>query len=146
MRRRVATQGKARRKARQSMKTHSGKAGSAAITTIRTVDLDHEQLLMIDGEPGTRVRVLYGTMWLTQTGVAQDAFVGSGGEVEVQGPGKVVVEGVGPARVQLARTRTHRRRGALVRGIAALLRRLSGARPRQVAVLAPGLRIVAGHR
>jgi hypothetical protein len=126
------------------MKTHTGKAGRTAITTIRTVDLDHEQLLMIDGEPGTRVRVLYGTMWLTQTGVAQDAFVGSGGEVEVRGPGKVVVEGVGPARLQLARPR--QRRGALVHALAALLRRLSGARPRQAAPLSPGLRIVAGHR
>jgi len=126
------------------METSSRRSGSDGITTIRTLDLDHEQLLMINGAPGTRVRVLYGTMWLTQTGVAQDAFVGSGGEVEVRGPGKVVVEGIGAARVQLAVP--GRRRGTLARALARLVWRLRGAGGRRVGAMAPALRVVASQR
>jgi hypothetical protein len=126
------------------MATNGSRADTAAITTIRTVDLDHEQLLMIDGAPGTRVRVLYGTMWLTQAGVDQDAFVGSGGEVELRGPGKVVVEGIGAARVQLALPM--RPRGAIARALARLLRRPRAVRPRSAPSLAPALRVVTDPR
>lgn len=70
-------------------------------TTVRTVDLGYDQLLVLRGRPGTRVRVLYGHVWLTEEGCAQDIFTGSGGEVALHGGGRAVVEGLGVARVQV---------------------------------------------
>jgi hypothetical protein len=70
-------------------------------TTVRTVDLGYDQMLVLQGRPGTRVRVLYGSAWLTEEGCAQDIFAGSGGEVALRGGGRTVVEGLGVARVQV---------------------------------------------
>ncbi|NWG75629.1 MAG: DUF2917 domain-containing protein, partial [Rubrivivax sp.] len=42
---------------------------------ITTIELDHDQLLILDGGRGARVRVLRGGAWLTQEGAADDAFV-----------------------------------------------------------------------
>ncbi len=70
-------------------------------TTTRTIDLGYEQLLTFHGRPGTRVRVLYGSMWLTEEGDPRDVFVHCGDEVALSSTGLSVIEGIGAARVQL---------------------------------------------
>lgn len=67
----------------------------------RTVDLDRDQLLVLESQPGTRVRVMYGSLWLTEEGFAQDVFAGTGDEVALKSRGLAVVEGLGLARVQV---------------------------------------------
>ncbi|HTT13878.1 MAG TPA: DUF2917 domain-containing protein [Burkholderiaceae bacterium] len=72
-----------------------------AHTTTRTIDLGYEQLLTLAGRPGTRVRVLFGSMWLTQQGCEQDVVVSCGDEVTLHSGGLAVIEGLGAARVQV---------------------------------------------
>ena len=72
-----------------------------AQTTTRTIDLGYEQLLTFVGRPGTRIRVLFGSMWLTEEGCAQDVFAGCGDEVTLKSGGLSVIEGLGAARVQV---------------------------------------------
>src|SRR5215467_9474663 len=72
-----------------------------ARTTTRTIDLGYEQLLTFVGRPGTRVRVLFGSMWLTEEGYEQDVFVCCGDEVLLKSGGLSVIEGLGAARVQV---------------------------------------------
>lgn len=68
--------------------------------TVTTIDLGPEQLLIFDGGPQSRVRVLFGAAWLTEEGQAGDSFVGAGGEEMLHG-GRAVVEGLAPTRLQL---------------------------------------------
>lgn len=70
-------------------------------TTIRTVDLGYEQMLMITGRPGTRVKVIYGGVWLTEEGRTQDVFARGGEAVAVQSHRRALLEGLGPTRVEL---------------------------------------------
>ena len=70
-------------------------------TVTRTIDLDRDQLLVLESQPGTRVRVMYGSLWLTEEGFAQDVFAGTGDEVALKSRGLAVVEGLGLARVQV---------------------------------------------
>ncbi len=69
--------------------------------TSRTVDLGYEQLLVLEGRPGRKVRVLYGNLWLTEEGTSQDVFAGSGAELALKSRGRAVIEGLGEARVQV---------------------------------------------
>ena len=52
--------------------------------TVRTIDLGYEQVLLIDTGPGTRIRVLYGAMWLTEEGCADDGFARLQAEVDAE--------------------------------------------------------------
>lgn len=70
-------------------------------TTTRTIDLGYEQMMTFHGRPGTRVRVLYGSMWLTEEGDPRDLFVHCGDEIALSSNGLSVIEGIGAARVQL---------------------------------------------
>jgi hypothetical protein len=88
--------------------------------TSRTVDLDYDQLMVLEDRPGTRVRVLYGQLWLTEEGRAQDLFIGSGGEVALRGRGRAVLEGLGRARVQLLSPSSRRSRRAALAAVAAV--------------------------
>ena len=47
-------------------------------TRIRTIDLGYEQLVVFEGGPGDRVRVLFGATWLTQEGEPGDAVLRAG--------------------------------------------------------------------
>lgn len=71
---------------------------------VRTVDLGYEQLLVLESQRGAVVRVLHGGVWLTQEGLARDIFAEAGAELPLEGEGRVVVEGLGSARVQLVST------------------------------------------
>jgi hypothetical protein len=70
-------------------------------TLVRTIDLGYEQMLLLESRPQTRVKVIYGGVWLTEEGLAQDVFAASGEEVALQSRGLAVVEGLGYARVQV---------------------------------------------
>jgi hypothetical protein len=99
--------------------------GEWSAATTRTVDLGYDQLLVLEAaRPGTRVRVLYGNMWLTEEGTAQDVFAGSGAEVQLKSRGRAVVEGLGVARVQVIEPRS-------ARPIVRLIRRLGVSNLRQ---------------
>ena len=99
-------------------------------TTSRTVDLGYDQLLVLEARPGTRVRVLYGNMWLTEEGYAQDVFAGSGDEVALKSRGTAVIEGMGVARVQVVEPTTAQQ---VSRWARALWRRLRAPRVLQSA-------------
>ena len=72
--------------------------------TVTTVDLGYEQMLVFDGGPGARVRVLYGATWLTEEGQRTDAIVGAGSELALHG-GRAVAEGLAPTRLQIVQAR-----------------------------------------
>ncbi len=69
--------------------------------TVRTIDLDHEQMLVLEGRPGSRIRVLYGGMWLTAEGDLEDHFPRSGDEVAVRAHRRSVAESLGPTRIEI---------------------------------------------
>jgi len=96
------------------------------VETVTTINLDHEQMFVFKGGPQARVRVLYGATWLTEEGRPGDAVIRSGEELPLHG-GRVVLEGLAPARVQIVATS---RRGALRRAADGLSRVLRGARRR----------------
>jgi hypothetical protein len=75
--------------------------GEWSATTSRTVDLGYDQLLVLQSEPGTRVRVLYGHLWLTEEGGGQDVFASSGAELALKARGRTVIEGLDRARVEI---------------------------------------------
>ncbi len=75
--------------------------GEWKATTSRTVDLGYDQLLVLQSQPGTRVRVLYGHLWLTEEGGGQDVFAGSGAELALKARGRTVIEGLDRARVEI---------------------------------------------
>jgi hypothetical protein len=68
---------------------------------VRTIDLVQDQMLVIDGDRAGSLRVLRGAAWLTDEGEAADRVVHAGAEVAL-GRGRVLIEALGPARVQLA--------------------------------------------
>jgi len=98
------------------------------VQTIRTVDLGYEQMLVFDGGPRARVRVLYGATWLTEEGRGEDAIVGAGDEVALHG-GRALIEGLAPTRVQIVepqRLGLTRRTGRWLRRVARSARQQIG--------------------
>jgi hypothetical protein len=72
------------------------------VTVVRTVDLGYEQLLLLESRPRTRVKVIYGGIWLTEQDRLDDVFAGSGEEVALKSHGLAVIEGLGYARIEVA--------------------------------------------
>jgi hypothetical protein len=68
----------------------------------RTIFLDHEQLLILDGGREGRVRVLHGGAWLTEEGERDDAFLHVGQEARVRGR-RPIVQAQGPAELEVTR-------------------------------------------
>lgn len=94
---------------------------------VRTIDLGYEQMLMFEGGPGSRVRVLHGATWLTEPEVARDAFLGAGDEHALERAGAALVEGLAPSRIEILEGA---RAGWLRRAWAALRRGLASHRAR----------------
>ncbi len=69
--------------------------------TVRTIDLGYEQMLMFESHPGAKVRVLYGSVWLTEEGLPDDSIAGSGEEVALRARGAALLESLAPARVEI---------------------------------------------
>jgi len=74
--------------------------------TIRTIDLGHDQTMIVDGGRDGRVRVLFGATWLTQEGDADDAILRVGAEVTLR-RGRIVIEGLEPTRLQIVERAVH---------------------------------------
>jgi hypothetical protein len=71
------------------------------IVSTRTVDLGHEQLLILEGERDTRIKVIYGGMWLTEEGYPNDVFASREEEVALRTRGKAVIEALRPTRIEV---------------------------------------------
>jgi hypothetical protein len=71
------------------------------LTTTRTIDLGYDQLLILEGKPGMRVKVLFGEIWLTQDGGGADHFPRAGDEVVLAGKGSIVIESLGAAWIEV---------------------------------------------
>lgn len=98
-------------------------------TTVRTVDLGYEQMLLLEGRPCTKVKVIYGGIWLTEEGSPRDVFAASGDEVALKSRGLAVVEGLGYTRVEVmepVHTELLRAAWNLVKGLAASVTRPRG--------------------
>lgn len=96
--------------------------------TSRTVDLGYEQLLLLEGRPGTRVKVIFGGVWLTEEGGAGDVFAHTGDEVAVRSRRLSVLEGLGTTRLEVIEPVTRRRFGALADRLGAVTRLLRRAK------------------
>lgn len=71
--------------------------------TTRTVDLGYEQMLVLEGRPGTEVKVLYGGVWLTEEGWPDDLFAFTGEGVALRSRRRALIEALGPTRVEIVR-------------------------------------------
>jgi hypothetical protein len=68
---------------------------------IRTIDLDHEQLLVFENRPGTRFQVLFGGLWLTEEACRDDRFAKAGESLKLHARGRAVIEAIGRSRVRV---------------------------------------------
>jgi hypothetical protein len=93
----------------------------------RIIDLQGGELVAVDAAAGSRVRVLFGTVWLTEPGRLDDVFAASGEEVLLARGGRVLVESRGFARV-IVPSPQPRRLWAFA-DLLARLRVLAGRRP-----------------
>jgi hypothetical protein len=59
-------------------------------------------MLLLESRPCTRIKVIYGGVWLTEEGRPDDVFAKHGEEVALKSHGLAVVEGLGYARVQVS--------------------------------------------
>lgn len=78
-------------------------------TTVHTIDLDRDQLLTVASSDGTRVRVLYGSIWLTAERDQRDYFAGTGDEVIVDRARSAMIESLGMTRLEIHRPLPRRR-------------------------------------
>jgi hypothetical protein len=92
-----------------------------ATSILRTLDLSGGSLVPFVSMPGERVRILAGSVWLTEEGNPHDAFLASGEEISLGSRGLAVVEALGPARIQLVEDLPGR--SPIARGAARLWRR-----------------------
>lgn len=88
--------------------------------TVRTVHLDHDQMLILEDLRTGRVRVLHGGVWLTEPGQGRDHFLHSGQTLPLQTAG-ALVQAQGPTQVELTRAGRQPRPGwwQRLRGLAA---------------------------
>src|SRR5262245_12907172 len=76
--------------------------------SIRTVELERDQLLVIQGGRWKRLKVIYGGLWLTSEGDLQDRLPRAGESVVLEERGRSVAQAFGFTRVEL--TESIRRR------------------------------------
>lgn len=68
---------------------------------VTTIDLGYEQMWIVESPARTKLRVLYGGVWLTEEGSTRDSMLGSGDEVALRARGLSVIEGLGATRIQV---------------------------------------------
>lgn len=68
--------------------------------SVRTINLGHDQMLILEDPRTGRVRVLHGGVWLTEPGQPRDHFLRAGQEVPVPS-GHALVQAQGPTRVEV---------------------------------------------
>ena len=113
---------------------------------VRTIDLGHEQMLVIEDRPGSCIRVLLGGVWLTEERHLQDRFARAGGTLCLQAPGRAVLEAMGHTRLQVVEPLRQARAGwgRLVRLAGAVRNALQGMPLARVPMLAVALVIGLG--
>lgn len=90
---------------------------------MKILDLHQEHLLTLAPGAAQRVQVLYGRVWLTETGRSEDIFACSGEVIDLSASGLVLVEGLGFARIAVfARADAGVRAGRLLRRLPQHLR------------------------
>jgi hypothetical protein len=94
----------------------------------RTIDLDHEPMLILHGRPGTQVRVVYGGVWLTEDGDHRDHFPHDGEAVTLAGRGTAVIQALGVARIQISEPMRARWSRRLAAALAPLRRLIASGR------------------
>jgi hypothetical protein len=111
---------------------------------VTTIDLGYEQMWLVESPARTKVRVLYGGVWLTEEGSARDAMLASGDEVALHARGLSVIEGLGAARIQVVEESTRGQK--LVAWLQRLAARATAAfaRQRQRAQLGRSVPLVRG--
>jgi len=77
----------------------------SGLTVIGDLDLRGGAPQRIATHAGLVLRVVAGTVWLTAEGRAQDMFLDAGAALPLDVAANLVIEGVGPARVQIAPVR-----------------------------------------
>ncbi len=66
---------------------------------MQILDLQNGHLLTLFPGTAQRVQVLYGRVWLTETGRSEDVFAASGAVIDLSPRGQVLIEGLGFARI-----------------------------------------------
>lgn len=74
-------------------------ASDAVEPAVQILDLASDQLLTLSAARVQQVQVLYGRVWLTETGRSEDVFADSGALIELSQDGRVLIEGLGFARI-----------------------------------------------
>ncbi len=67
----------------------------------RTIDLDHDQLLVVQDRPGTRVDVYFGGLWLTEERRSQDRFVTASAPACIESSGRAIAQAIGRTRARI---------------------------------------------
>lgn len=82
---------------------------AARLMLTRTIELEHEQSLTLNSEPGTRIKVIYGWVRLAGSCESGDRLLGSREEAGVQVPRRSVIRSIGKTRIELIEAkRSHR--------------------------------------
>lgn len=67
----------------------------------RTVDMDHDQMLIVEDRPGTRIDVYYGGLWLTEERQLQDRFVTPSAPAHIESSGRAIAQAIGRTRARI---------------------------------------------
>jgi hypothetical protein len=107
-------------------------ASDAVEPAVQILDLPSGQLLTLSAARVQQVQVLYGRVWLTESGRSEDVFAASGALIDLSRDGRVLIEGLGFARIAVfaradARTRAGRALHRWARSGQALAQRLRAA-------------------
>ena len=88
-------------------------ANTMPAVSSRTIDLDHEQLLVLDDRSGARIQVLHGGVWLTEERSLVDRFGSAGQWLRIEARGRAIAEAIGKTRIRVldAPRRSAPRRG-----------------------------------
>ena len=70
--------------------------------SVRTIDLDRDQLMVFSDPAGTCIEVLFGGLWLTEERCAQDRIASAGQALRLQSNGRAVAESLGPTRLRVS--------------------------------------------
>jgi hypothetical protein len=104
---------------------------------VQILDLPTGQMLALSADKAHHVQVLYGRVWLTETGRSEDVFAGSGEVIDLSRRGLVLVEGLGFARIAVV-TRARRSGLRLPRSLLSAGRATKATLRRWLAAVVPG--------
>ena len=66
---------------------------------MQIIDLPAGQMLVLSADAVKHVQVMFGRVWLTETGRLEDVFACSGEVIDLSDRGRVLIEGQGFARI-----------------------------------------------